>query len=85
MQVNEIFQKAAADTQMLLQQGGAAANAAFVNAAEMHKKYAPKPTGPMAVDPSVKTHLERTKQATTAGTAVARGVATGMQVRGVGG
>lgn len=40
---------------MLLQKAGEGANAAFIGAAEMHKKYAPKPSDkPVAVNPEVK-------------------------------
>jgi hypothetical protein len=54
-QINEIMRKAANDTHMLLQKAGEGANAAFMGAAEMHKKYAPKPSDkPVAVNPEVK-------------------------------
>lgn len=49
------MRKGANDTQMLLQMAGGAANNAFHTAAEMHKKYAPKPAEqPVQVNPEVK-------------------------------
>eukprot|EP00775_Hariotina_reticulata_P005789 gene5789-6028_t len=52
----------------------------FLTAAELHKKYAPKPAEqPVHVDPGVKDKIGKAKQATAAGAAVAQGVATGMQ------
>lgn len=49
------MRKGAEDTQMVLQKAGEAANNAFHAAAEMHKKYAPKPADkPVAVNPDVK-------------------------------
>jgi hypothetical protein len=55
LQINEIMRKGAHDTQMLLKQAGDAANQMFLTAAEMHKKYAPKPSEqPLLVDPCVK-------------------------------
>ncbi|KAF8058434.1 sbpA [Scenedesmus sp. PABB004] len=78
--INEIMRKGAEDTQMLLKQAGDAANAAFLAAADMHKKYAPKPAErPVEVAPDVKDKIGKTKQAAAAGAAVAKGVATGMQ------
>lgn len=54
-QINEIMRKGAEDTQMLLKSAGDAANNAFLAAAEMHKKYAPKPAEqPVHVNPDVK-------------------------------
>lgn len=79
-QINEILRKGAEDTQHMLQQAGQAAGAAFAAAAEMHKKYAPKPhEQPAEVNPAIRDKIAKTKQATAAGAAVARGVATGMQ------
>lgn len=78
--INEIMRKGAEDTQLLLRQAGDAANKTFLAAAEMHKRYAPKPADkPVEVAPGVKDKVTKTKQATTAGAAVAKGVATGMQ------
>jgi hypothetical protein len=55
LQISEIMRKGAEDTQMLLQQAGDAANQAFLAAAEMHKKYAPKPAEkPVEVSPDVR-------------------------------
>lgn len=49
------MRKGAEDTQMMLNKAGEAANHAFLAAAEMHKKYAPKPAEqPVAVNPDVK-------------------------------
>lgn len=49
------MRKGAEDTQMLLSKAGEAANSAFHTAAEMHKKYAPKPSDrPVQVNPDVK-------------------------------
>jgi hypothetical protein len=49
------MRKGAEDTQMLINKAGAAASSAFLAAAEMHKKYAPKPSAtPVAVNPDVK-------------------------------
>eukprot|EP00878_Enallax_costatus_P023477 GHUV01024973.1.p1 GENE.GHUV01024973.1~~GHUV01024973.1.p1 ORF type:complete len:414 (+),score=146.25 GHUV01024973.1:1024-2265(+) len=78
--VNEIMRKGAEDTQLLLKQAGDIANRTFLAAAETHKKYAPKPAEqPVAVPPEVKDKVVKAQQATTAGAAVAKGVATGMQ------
>ncbi|WIA37760.1 hypothetical protein OEZ86_014635 [Tetradesmus obliquus] len=78
--INEMMRKGAEDTQMLLKQAGDAANHAFLAAAEMHKKYAPKPAEkPVEVSPDVRDKIGKTKQAAAAGAAVAKGVATGMQ------
>jgi hypothetical protein len=55
LQISEIMRKGAEDTQLLLKQAGDAANHAFIAAAEMHKKYAPKPTEkPVEVSPDVR-------------------------------
>jgi hypothetical protein len=55
MQISEIMRKGAEDTQLLLKQAGDAANHAFLSAAEMHKKYAPKPSDkPVEVSPDVR-------------------------------
>ncbi|KAF6261475.1 hypothetical protein COO60DRAFT_774588 [Scenedesmus sp. NREL 46B-D3] len=78
--VNEILRKGAGDTKMLLKQAGAAASLAFLAAAEMHKKCAPKPAGqPVQASPDVRDQIGRTRQAAAAGAAVATGVAAGMQ------
>lgn len=78
--INEIMRKGAEDTQMLLKQAGDAANQAFHTAAEMHKKFAPRPADkPVEVSADVRDKVSKTKQAATAGAAVAKGVATGMQ------
>jgi hypothetical protein len=54
-QINEIMRKGAEDTQVLLSKAGEAANHAFLAAAAMHKKYAPKPAEtPVAVNPDIK-------------------------------
>lgn len=79
-QINEVLRKGAEDTTNLLKQAGEATKEAFHKAAEMHKKYAPAPKEtPAEVDPSLRDKIVKTKQATAAGAAVARGVATGMQ------
>lgn len=49
------MRKGAEDTQLLLRQAGDAANKTFLAAAEMHKRYAPKPADkPVEVAPGVK-------------------------------
>jgi hypothetical protein len=53
--INEVLRKGAEDTQMLAQQAGAAAAAFFSAAADLHKKYAPKPADkPVEVSSDVK-------------------------------
>ena len=54
MQINAIMRKGAEDTQMLLNGMGQALHDAFLAGVDMHKKYAPKPAGPVEVSPEVK-------------------------------
>lgn len=54
-QINEILRKGAEDTQSVIKQAGAAVAAAAHAAAEMHKKYAPKPADkPAEVNPALR-------------------------------
>ncbi|KIZ03693.1 hypothetical protein MNEG_4263 [Monoraphidium neglectum] len=79
-QINEVLRKGAEDTSLLLKMAGEGAREAFQRAAEMHKKYAPAPKEqPLEVDSALRDKIAKSKQATAAGAAVARGVATGMQ------
>lgn len=77
--VEEVLRKGAEDTSTALKSAGQAAQNVFHAAADMHKKYAPKPDGPVEVSASLRDKIAKTKQATAAGAAVAKGVATGMQ------
>ena len=53
--INEILRKGAEDTQSVIKQAGAAVAAAAHAAAEMHKKYAPKPADkPAEVNPALR-------------------------------
>jgi hypothetical protein len=54
LQINAVMRKGAEDTQMLLNNMGQALHDAFLAGVEMHKKYAPKPTGPVEVTPDIK-------------------------------
>lgn len=78
--VEEVLRKGAEDTTNMLKSAGEAAQHMFHAAADMHKKYAPKPAEqPMEVNASLRDKIAKSKQATAAGAAVAKGVATGMQ------
>lgn len=54
-QVNEVLRKGAEDTQNVLKMAGEGMSNMFHAAAEMHKKYAPKPKEtPMEVSPALR-------------------------------
>jgi hypothetical protein len=78
--LNEVLRKGAEDTRMVLAGAGAAVAGGFAAAAEMHKRYAPAPSAqPAKVPEAVAQNLAHAKQAAMAGSAMAKGVSSGMQ------